>query len=81
MSTFSPLSSGVTSLTDEIPVVPTCPQCGGEDSRVRNVRLSALFRGCLRRRRECLNPACKARFTTVARECLAPPINRRRYNP
>jgi len=71
MSTWSPLSSGGDVALDEADhVIPVCPSCGAEDSRILNVRLSALFPGCRKRRREC--DTCHARFTTVSRECLAP---------
>jgi hypothetical protein len=72
-STWSPLSSN-TAPAEEIPVIPPCPQCGGEDSFVWKSLFSTLYRGCRERRRQCR--ACGQRFTTVARECLKPHYSR-----
>lgn len=41
-----------------------CPFCGHEDLRVIDTR-NILGGGGIRRRRECLNPACGERFTSV----------------
>ena len=43
-----------------------CPKCGCEDSRVVDSR-SSESGSAIRRRRECLNPACNERFTTYER--------------
>ncbi len=43
-----------------------CPKCGCEDSRVIDSRPSESG-NAIRRRRECLNPACGDRFTTYER--------------
>lgn len=49
-----------------------CPKCGFEDSRVVDSR-SSESGAAIRRRRECLNPACGERFTTYER-CEESPI-------
>ena len=43
-----------------------CPKCGCEDSKVIDSRSSEAGTA-IRRRRECLNPACAERFTTYER--------------
>lgn len=43
-----------------------CPKCGCDDSRVIDSRPSESG-SAIRRRRECLNPACGERFTTYER--------------
>jgi transcriptional repressor NrdR len=43
-----------------------CPKCGFEESRVIDSR-PAESNDAIRRRRECLNPECRARFTTYER--------------
>lgn len=43
-----------------------CPKCGYEESRVVDSRPAELG-DAIRRRRECLNPECGARFTTYER--------------
>ncbi len=43
-----------------------CPKCGYTESRVIDSRPSELG-DAIRRRRECLNPQCKERFTTYER--------------
>lgn len=43
-----------------------CPKCGCEDSKVIDSRSSEAG-SAIRRRRECLNPACGERFTTYER--------------
>ena len=43
-----------------------CPKCGFEESRVIDSRPSESG-DAIRRRRECLNPSCKERFTTYER--------------
>lgn len=43
-----------------------CPKCGFEDSRVVDSR-SSESGAAIRRRRECMNPACGHRFTTYER--------------
>ena len=43
-----------------------CPKCGFGESRVIDSRPSESG-DAIRRRRECLNPACKERFTTYER--------------
>ena len=43
-----------------------CPKCGFDESRVIDSRPSESG-DAIRRRRECLNPACKERFTTYER--------------
>jgi transcriptional repressor NrdR len=48
-----------------------CPKCGYEDSRVIDSR-SSDSGASIRRRRECLNPACNERFTTYERREEAP---------
>lgn len=48
-----------------------CPKCGCEDSRVVDSR-SSESGSAIRRRRECLNPACAERFTTYERREEAP---------
>src|SRR5512142_1984041 len=46
-----------------------CPYCGHADTRVTDSRESE---DGIRRRRECLNPACGRRFTTYERVQVAP---------
>lgn len=43
-----------------------CPKCGFEESRVIDSR-PAESNDAIRRRRECLNPNCRTRFTTYER--------------
>src|SRR6476646_1503426 len=49
-----------------------CPFCGHNDDRVLDTRIQK--DGSIRRRRECLDPNCKARFTTVETLLMTYPV-------
>lgn len=49
-----------------------CPYCQYEDSRVLDTSRDS--HGGVRRRRECENPKCRQRFSTIERPILATPL-------